>query len=305
MAEIDWNETTGGQRAGGALTMLATWSGATMSAALIGGLVVWGWQLAVRDVAGVPVIRAIEGPMRVAPATPGGERAAYQGLTVNRVVEDASEAPPERLVLAPADADLAEEDLALVPVLAENAAEAGAPETPDGAPPVADSSSPVADTALPLDPPAQQPALAATDLAVAEALGLTSDAVLVLTSAGESTAGWPRPVPRPLAVPARSRARRPGRDATLSMPRTWRPARGSSSLARTGPRPRPSLPGMRWRRGSTATSTESRRVVQQADSGGRTFWRLRAAGFADLADARRFCSALVARQAECIPAVAR
>jgi hypothetical protein len=48
-----------------------------------------------------------------------------------------------------------------------------------------------------------------------------------------------------------------------------------------------------------------RRVVQRAESGGRIFYRLRAAGFEDLADARRFCSALQAERAECIPVVTR
>jgi hypothetical protein len=47
------------------------------------------------------------------------------------------------------------------------------------------------------------------------------------------------------------------------------------------------------------------RVIQKAQSGGRTFYRLRAMGFADINDARRFCSALVAENAECIPVVTR
>jgi hypothetical protein len=47
------------------------------------------------------------------------------------------------------------------------------------------------------------------------------------------------------------------------------------------------------------------RVVQKATSGGRVFYRLRAMGFADLSDARRFCSALVAEGADCIPVVTR
>jgi hypothetical protein len=46
-------------------------------------------------------------------------------------------------------------------------------------------------------------------------------------------------------------------------------------------------------------------VIQAAESGGRTFWRLRAHGFEDEADARRFCSALVAEQANCIPVAHR
>ncbi|MBL4813168.1 MAG: SPOR domain-containing protein [Rhodobacteraceae bacterium] len=47
------------------------------------------------------------------------------------------------------------------------------------------------------------------------------------------------------------------------------------------------------------------RLIELARSGGRDFYRLRALGFADLADARRFCSALVAEDADCIPYVVR
>jgi hypothetical protein len=47
------------------------------------------------------------------------------------------------------------------------------------------------------------------------------------------------------------------------------------------------------------------RVVQQATSGGREFYRLRAHGFDDLSDARRFCTALLAQGAACIPVTVR
>ena len=47
------------------------------------------------------------------------------------------------------------------------------------------------------------------------------------------------------------------------------------------------------------------RVIQKASSGGRTFYRLRAEGFADLSDARRFCAAFVAQNVDCIPVVHR
>jgi hypothetical protein len=47
------------------------------------------------------------------------------------------------------------------------------------------------------------------------------------------------------------------------------------------------------------------RIVQKAQSGGRTFYRLRAHGFSDLSDARLFCSVLVAEGADCIPVVTR
>jgi hypothetical protein len=50
---------------------------------------------------------------------------------------------------------------------------------------------------------------------------------------------------------------------------------------------------------------EKSQVIQQASSGGKTFFRLRAMGFVDLADARRFCAALIAEDAACIPVVVR
>ena len=41
--------------------------------------------------------------------------------------------------------------------------------------------------------------------------------------------------------------------------------------------------------------------IESWQDGSRTFYRLRAAGSADEADARRFCSALSAEGTECIP----
>lgn len=48
-----------------------------------------------------------------------------------------------------------------------------------------------------------------------------------------------------------------------------------------------------------------RPVIQSAESNGRSFYRLRALGFADDGDARRFCAALLAEQANCIPVMIR
>jgi hypothetical protein len=59
-------------------------------------------------------------------------------------------------------------------------------------------------------------------------------------------------------------------------------------------------------RGAFAPLMEDKaRVVQEARSGGRTFYRLRAAGFTDLDDSRRFCAALQGGGVDCIPVVAR
>jgi cell division protein FtsN len=43
------------------------------------------------------------------------------------------------------------------------------------------------------------------------------------------------------------------------------------------------------------------RVIQETQSNGRTFYRLRAKGFSDRAEARILCAALTAEDADCIP----
>lgn len=48
-----------------------------------------------------------------------------------------------------------------------------------------------------------------------------------------------------------------------------------------------------------------RRVIQEAVSGGRTFYRLRVEGFNDVTESRHFCAALVAERTNCIPAQVR
>ena len=66
------------------------------------------------------------------------------------------------------------------------------------------------------------------------------------------------------------------------------------------------IPALHLRTKTYESSLEGKsRVVQKATSGGRGFYRLRAMGFNDIADARRFCSALVAENADCIPVVMR
>ena len=71
------------------------------------------WLFKCRDVTGVPVVRALEGPMRVTPEEPGGDQANYQGLAVNTVAAAGIAAgPADRLVLAPPPLDLSAEDRA-------------------------------------------------------------------------------------------------------------------------------------------------------------------------------------------------
>ena len=75
-------------------------AGAVVSLALIAGIGVWGYKLVMRDVTGIPVVKALEGPMRVMPDNPGGEIAPNACLSVNAVAAEGEAAPPERGVLS-------------------------------------------------------------------------------------------------------------------------------------------------------------------------------------------------------------
>ena len=98
------------------LTNMTNIAGAVVSLALITGVGVWGYKLMVRDVTGIPVVRAIQGDMRVRPEEPGGQLAMNQGLAVNSVAADSgAQAPADRFVLAPRPIKLTDED---TPILA-------------------------------------------------------------------------------------------------------------------------------------------------------------------------------------------
>ncbi len=256
---------------------------AGVSVTLIAGLAVWAYQLAVRDVSGIPVVRALEGPMRVLPAEPGGLETAHQGLAVNRVAEAGEAAPlPDAVILAPRSVDLEPEDVTLAALRGTPRIEAA----PEPAEPTADAVARAAASAVfSLDAiPADVPGIAVS----------------------------PRPRPRP------------GGDPVLRM------AAASATDAIAGPLtpaevdPRGLSVGTRLVQfGAYDTAEEARaawealqdkfgnllegkgRVIEEAASGGVSFWRLRAAGFADLAEARRFCAAFIAERTDCIPVVVR
>lgn len=224
--------------------------GAAVSLALVVGAGLWGWRVLEREAVGVPIIRAAEGPMRIAPDEPGGDLAEHQGLSVSRIAAGDDENPlaPE-LHLAPRTVDLAAEDM---------------PQPP--APP--------------------PPAIAATDLAVAEALGLdTSQLIRASVEVGEA------PEPRP-----RSSAER---RAVVT---------GGGESVQLGAFPAEDLALAEWRNlvGRFPDLLEgTERRIERVEREDRSFWRLRAGGFPDLADARRFCAALTAVDAECVPVVRR
>jgi hypothetical protein len=305
-----------GAVAASGMTIIVNWIGALMSVALVVGLAIWAWQLTVRDVSGVPVIRALEGPMRVAPENPGGTVADHQGLAVNRITEGEEAAPAaDRIVLAPAPLDLEEIDLSSASLPADIAA----PDEGTGEETLALIDRLLED-ATPLEP--LDPVAAATD----------SQPNPVDAAVAEALAGTPRPTIEVIAasVPGVSRSLRPlSRPENVVLvasldPTTPAIARSAAASSVSELDPEGLATGTRlvqlgaFDDADTAREEWARlarlypdffrdkdRVIQRAVSGGRAFFRLRAHGFDDLSDARRFCTALNAQGAPCIPVTVR
>lgn len=346
MADIEYSGDYGPEEAtpeegSSTLRDLVSIAGALTSLALVIGIGIWGYRLMVRDVSGVPVVRALEGPMRVQPKDPGGQQADYQGLAVNRIAAQGTAAPPaDRLILAPRPVGLTEEDTPVAAIAEPRAAETETAATDTApapaAPPPGDSVSDETVAALVEELTAKVrpvPAVAKGDddhpaptpAAMRIEHPAPLDASLPVASAPTSTVPAPEPALfdapgvkvslRPVARPARAvpqaAAVTPavavaGDGAGLDVDPDTLPV--GTRLAQLGAYDTPEIARAEWA-AVTARFPDymdgKKRVIQQASSGGRTFYRLRAMGFDDLADARRFCSALVAEKADCIPVTVR
>ncbi len=277
----------------GALARSATHvAGAVLSVALIVGIGLWGYRLAMRDAHGVPVVRALEGPMRVAPDDPGGETIAHQGLAVNAVAADDGAAPePDTVVLAPAPVDIDPAD-----ATADAAAEgprAGAveqvrangdalPDDEAGAALEVDLSQPPADD--------EDPVMAALAIAIGE-------------TPPAATSGPVHPEPRPASL---------SRSAPVAAPPADEVAPGSlavgTRLVQLGAYDSAEEARAAWdglAADFASYFTAKSRVVEPASGGGQAFFRLRAAGFDDDAAARRFCAVLIDAERDCIPVLVR
>ncbi|MCW3779977.1 SPOR domain-containing protein [Defluviimonas salinarum] len=312
-------------RRGGAVQKWINGAGAVTSLALIVGVGIWGYNLAVRDVHGVPVVRALEGPARIAPENPGGELALHQGMAVNEIAADgAAGDPAETLTLAPRPEGLAEEDQPMGAI-----AEAGGQTAPgDHAgtvepapldPALSGEEAPALLEPLP-DGPVEPVVGLETELAAAGAPFVAPD---VIASDIPGVAVSRRPAARPgsaaIADPGSDAAIDPMAEAAaaavalaLAPQLAADVAPGSlatgTQLVQIGSYPGESEARLEWDKASArfgALMDGKRRVIEPAESGGQTFYRLRVEGFSDLDDARRFCAALKAENAECVPAEVR
>lgn len=271
------------------------YAGAAASVALVLGVAWWSYQLLMRDVNGVPVVRAMEGPMRVLPENPGGEVSTDTGLAVNAIAAVGTAAPPEEeLALAPSTSGLTEEDLS---VAVQPRSEQDEVEEAQ----IVDFSAFEAQPAPTAPAPQPVAEVVAAEPAVEAVAEIAEVADVAPATAAPATAL--RPQMRPAA---RAAAAEVAAAPAQAAPQVNGPLPSGTPLVQFGAYDSLELAGGEWTRLNgrfAALIGDKTRVIQEATSGGRTFFRLRAIGFADLAEARRFCSAMVAEGAECIPTV--
>ena len=335
------------------LSRLTHYFGALISVGLIVVLAVWGVKLVVRDVSGVPVIRAIQGDARTAPDDPGGELTSRTGLAVNAVAGGGKAGVADKVAIAPPATGLQPQDVPMGELGARARTPSRAVELapddparrvvalPDGEAAQAAAAAAgagaggVADAVISDAPAAEAPVNEAlTDLAgqetrdnaIAQALAEAnaSAAALATPAVAQST----RPAPRPRRVAMAPAAEAPARavapdaeqpdaapDASPDRPAPTpaapaaqaRPAAGAA-MAQIGAFDSDRLARGEWGRVSGkfgALFAGKSMIVQEHKANGRTFWRLRAGGFASKDEARRFCAALIAEGVDCIPATAK
>lgn len=286
--------------------------GAVLSVALILGAGGWMWQIMKRDVAGVPVVRALEGPLRVSPDDPGGRQTAHQGLSVNELAAALEQSPREQIVLAPPPVDLSGDDLRRarpqetqtehsaefeeqpIPVALQQEIEmpeAGA-STAGGSALGINSPTRRAVTVSPRPPARNASQAAASATRVAALAPVTTDAAPLANDLAASVANS--------VAMGLSGTREVDIDPATIGPGT--------RLVQLGAYDDVAAAQAAWDALASRFSPlldDRGRVVEAAHSGGSVFYRLRAHGFSDERDARRFCAALVDQQIDCIPVLIR
>ena len=302
---------------------------ALLSLALVIAIAVWAYKLIVRDVSGIPVIAASQSPMREAPDNPGGKSTENQGLSVNAVAEAEEVDNPDQVVLAPRPVDLGEDALApnAMDKLFDTAPEATASdEVITGLVGNGDTSQndesrrglsdeqASSTTAYPLNIDRLANQIADSDSVeqgqkrgTAGIQSIDVEKALLEALADEKvrvSAYSLRPRARPSGISPTSEGAT-GQGVTeisaLDIP-------VGTALVQLGAFDSEAIARTAWVRLSQKFPNllvDRSRVVQETKRSGRTFYRLRAEGFADLNDARRFCAFLVSSNEDCIPVTVR
>ncbi len=320
------------------LARLTHYLGALVSVGLMVMLLVWGFQLVSRDVSGVPVIKAIEGEARTTPDDPGGELTSYTGYAVNEVAAGADPAPVDRVAIAPPPTGLDDSDVPMGQLGATARAPAHEAEVPlsfDGEPiaPLSDSEARARAEAmaaaeaqrLQAEQAVQQAAIVDAPAAegpvneiVTDENGVPTQAEAIAAALAEAQAipepvviRSARPAPRPRTTrvasaapvaPAAPAAARPAEAAPSPATASVKVASGAP-LVQVGAFDSEAIARSEWNRlsgkfGSMFSGKAP--VIQRHQANGRTFWRLRVAGFGNRSDAQGFCSALKAGGTDCI-----
>jgi hypothetical protein len=287
------------------INMIFYWTGAALSLFLLAGAIGWSYQLIVRDVNQIPIVRAQLGPLRVAPDNPGGLTAANQGLSVTQLAVNEKPLLSNEIYLAPAAEILNEENLAL------KVTEEYESNKVDGAFEIKEVN---AENSMNLEalPDQKEVDSRSNDVGVLSKAAFSQKKIeienavslaLSITNDLDKSLSWLRPKIRPVGFYRNGNITEDQIVSNEPMPKL--PI--GSAVVQLGAFDSKSLAESEWQRFEKILGSiliPKKMVVQKAESGGKIFYRLRASGFSDISDARQFCTAISDKVA-CIPVVTR
>ena len=287
------------------INMIFYWTGAALSLFLLAGAIGWSYQLIVRDVNQIPIVRAQLGPLRVAPDNPGGLTAANQGLSVTQLAVNEKPLLSNEIYLAPAAEILNEENLAL------KVKEEYESNKVDGAFEIKEVN---AENSMNLEtlPDQKEVDRKTNDVGVLSKVAFSQKKIeienavslaLSITNEPDKSLSWLRPKIRPVGFYRNGNITEDQIVSNEPMPKL--PI--GSAVVQLGAFDSKSLAESEWQRFEKILGSiliPKKMVVQKAESGGKIFYRLRASGFSDISDARQFCTAISDKVA-CIPVVTR
>ena len=287
------------------LNMIFYWTGAALSLSLLAGAIGWSYQLIVRDINQIPIVRAQLGPLRVAPDNPGGLTAANQGLSVTQLAVNEKPLLSNEIHLAPAAEILNEENLALQ--ITEDVKSNTDDETFEIKEVNAENSLnlTVLSNEIEAGSRSKEEAILSKVAFSQKKMEIENAVSLALSIADDQLASPTslRPKIRPMSFNGNNKTTV---DQVATNELMSKPPMGSA-MVQLGAFENKNLAKSEWQRfekllGSMLISKKM--VVQKAESGGKIFYRLRASGFDDISDARQFCTAISDKVA-CIPVVTR
>ena len=287
------------------INMIFYWTGAALSLFLLAGAIGWSYQLIVRDVNQIPIVRAQLGPLRVAPDNPGGLTAANQGLSVTQLAVNEKPLLSNEIYLAPAAEILNEENLAL------KVTEEYESNKVDGTFEIKEVN---AENSMSLEalPDQKEVDSRSNDVGVLSKAAFSQKKIeienavslaLSITNEPDKSLSWLRPKIRPVGFYRNGNITEDQIVSNEPMPKL--PI--GSAVVQLGAFDSKSLAESEWQRFEKILGSiliPKKMVVQKAESGGKIFYRLRASGFSDISDARQFCTAISDKVA-CIPVVTR